>query len=218
MAVSDILSILDSIGKLIWPILAAVAFWKLYPAINDVIKSRGFTLKIAGMEVSVQQASEQIAKQIQDLQNKVAEISNISKIPPEATVVPGISPQPSRGVKRILWVDDKPSNNAFQVAQLRDKGHDVILALSTADAMSILMKAIPPVDVIITDMGRTEDGQYRATAGITLINEARGAKVDVPIFVYSTPRTVGQHYNDIMRAGGNGATSSPVELIELLKA
>src|SRR5712691_8180050 len=105
--------LVTAISQLAWPVIVAVLIWRLYPAIRAVADSRAFRVKVAGMEISVQQASEQLQSQIDDLRRKLSEIR-------EVTAHQSTGPQPSPPVlsRRILWVDDKPSNNAYAIAQL----------------------------------------------------------------------------------------------------
>ena len=70
----DIPKLVESLGGFAWPLIAAIVLWKIFPQIRDVLKSRGFKIKIGEMEVSVQDASEQLRTLIEDLQKKVAEL------------------------------------------------------------------------------------------------------------------------------------------------
>jgi CheY-like chemotaxis protein len=114
---------------------------------------------------------------------------------------------------RILWVDDNPTNNALQIAQLRDRGIDVVQAVSTDDAMAILNNNLG-FDAIVSDMGRREGGLYRSQAGLVLLNALRRAGYNVPFLVYSSQKNTARNNDEIRSAGGDGATASPVELLE----
>ncbi|WP_207768026.1 hypothetical protein, partial [Methylobacterium frigidaeris] len=56
--------IIKSIAALIWPLIVAMLAWKAFPVLKSIASSRSFSVKIAGMELSVQDATEQIQKQI----------------------------------------------------------------------------------------------------------------------------------------------------------
>src|SRR5436190_10278289 len=100
--------ILDGLSKVSWPLLALIVIWKLYPVLSGIIQSRAFTIKVSDMEISVQEASNQLSKQIQDLQDKVAALER----------QPGpVSTQLPSSALTILWVDDNPSNNAYEIAK-----------------------------------------------------------------------------------------------------
>ena len=119
-------------------------------------------------------------------------------------------------LRHVLWVDDNPSNITSEIDILRKGGMEVIEALSTDEAMTILASRKLEIDVIISDMGRREETTYRRKAGLTLIKAVRKEGIQIPIFVYTSEQAVTKNYKDILEAGGNGATSSPVELFEML--
>jgi len=217
-------TVADFIAKAAWPIIAAVLLWFLYPALAAIIRSRSFSIKVAGMEVSVQDATEQLRTQIDDLQRQVIALRTGA---PAATTTaaassrrpksgPDASPSPASARRRILWVDDNMSNNAFQIAQLNDAGITVVKSSSTADAMAIL-KGSAPFDAVISDMGRREQGAWQGEAGLGLLREMRSNGHDEPFIVYSSRAYATRHDAEVRKAGGDGATSSPVELLEWVR-
>lgn len=202
-----------AIAELAWPIMAVGLLWRLYPLIKEIARSRAFTLKVAGMEISAQQASEQLQDQIDDLRTKLSEIRtslNSRDVPrPQATPSPG---------RRILWVDDVPANNAYAIAQLTARGLEVLQALSTAEAMRHLSPATPGVAAVISDMGREEGGTYKPDAGLELLKAMRQDGYMQPFIICTTGRAAA-HYNAIVRAaGGAGATNSFVEIFDFIQA
>lgn len=221
-------ALIEAISGLAWPILAAVVLWKIFPTLRRVIDSRKFSIKLGGMEVSVQEASENLATQVNDLQQKVTELRFLAKRP----IVPATSDvQPSPAIRaggaqkpgvqqsfrRILWVDDQPENNVFEIAKLRSEGLDVVEARSTSEAVSFLVAGRDPVGLVISDMGRREDGEFRPKAGILLIEKIREAGyAQLPVLVYSSARHLDRTREEVLSAGGAGATASPVELFELV--
>ncbi len=211
----EVPEIVEALSKLAWPVLAAVVIWKFYPGIRKIIDSRGFTVKIGEMEVTVQQASDQIRSQIEDLQRAVstqprsAELSRGEHAP--------ATPASPGGVHRILWVDDNPTNNAYEIAKLKSDGFDVSQALSSAAALEILQGGDLEVDAIISDMGRQEGGLYDPDAGLKFIEQARKAGITTPIFVYTTARHAARTRDRVTKAGGNGTTKSALELFEMIQ-
>ncbi len=119
--------------------------------------------------------------------------------------------------KRILWVDDNPANIACEIATVQEKGIEVTQALSTSQAVQILVSSGLSFNAIITDMGRTEEGEYRPKAGISLIKAVREAGINLPILVYTTLNLYGRTINEVVAAGGNGATMSAEELFAWLR-
>jgi CheY-like chemotaxis protein len=220
----DIATILDAAAKLLWPILAGVLAWKLFPSIRRIIESRGFTFKVGGIEVTVQQAANELAAQVEDLKDKVAELRQQV----EAGVAPGArSPlaRPPRArtpgsgpVRRLLWVDDEPANNAYQIASFRKEGLDVDQADSTPQAVRMLRRNGSGADVVISDMGRQESGRFEPLAGLKLIEAVRAAGIDIPIIIYTSVESAARYRDDVLAAGGSGITASPVELDEMIRA
>lgn len=213
----DALEWVKALTPLAWPLLAAVLLWRLFPALHAIATSRAFTVKVAGMELSVQNATEQLRNQIEDLQNQVLALRSepaaaaeprTHVAAPENTTAP-LTP-------RGLWVDDKPDNNAFEIAQLEDEGIEIVQASSTEEAMAILASS-RGFDFVISDMGRREGGAYRGQAGLVLLSAMRRAGFDTPFIVYSSRRYADRNKAEVLQAGGDGATASPIELIEWIR-
>jgi len=209
----QVIELIKALTPLAWPLMLGVILWKLFPALKAIVSSRAFAVKIAGMEVSVQDATEQIRTQIEDLQKQVMFLRsgkqlNGSSLESSQTLAPSTAKAPS-----ILWVDDNPSSISLEIAQLRDRGIDIVNAASTDEAMAILNNNMG-FDAILSDMGRRENGQYRTQAGLALLREVRRAGYKVPFFVYTTKKYAVRNNEEVKSAGGDGATASPVELLE----
>jgi CheY-like chemotaxis protein len=85
--------------------------------------------------------------------------------------------------RRILWVDDHPDYNMFEVSYLEQLGASVSRAVSTELALSHL--ASNDTDLIISDLSRTENGVQRELAGHELWKQVRGK---LPIIFYTWDR------------------------------
>ena len=210
----NIPQLLEAIAGLAWPLLAAIVLWKLFPVVKDIAKSRAFTIKVGSMELSVQEATEQLRASLEDLQKKVGELraQTGQAVPASVTStaqVPAVTP------RRVVWVDDNPANNAFEIARLKDEGVEVVQVTSTDEAMGVLVVRQTAVRAVISDMVRREGGALNWKAGVELIQQLRNAGLTVPIFIYGSVRAVEQTRNQALAVGGNGATSSSVELFEL---
>jgi CheY-like chemotaxis protein len=215
----DIPKLLDAISHLAWPVLATVVLWRIFPTIVSLVKSRGIKIKIGEMEVSVQEASEQLRLQIDDLQKKVAELRSAPMTSPAPPIAAPRSAPPAIPLNRpprVLWTDDNPTNNALEIARLRDAGVEVSEANTTEEAARMLSGGAR-FDAVITDMGRRTKGGYRAQAGLELIRAVRSAGINTPIFVYTTAKVAESMRDEVVAAGGNGCTVSAVELFELLR-
>lgn len=206
-----------ALTALAWPLIAAVVLWKLFPSLKEIVTSRAFSVKVGEMQISVQDATEQFRAQIDDLQKQVMQLRSQRPSTDEpSTPASAAADRPSPGAvappPRILWVDDKPSNNALEIAQLRERGIDVVTVASTEEAMAALSRS--SFAAVLSDMGRWEGGGYHARAGLTLLTTLRGARNNVPFLVYSSQRNAAQNRADVIAASGDGATASPVELFE----
>jgi CheY-like chemotaxis protein len=211
---SQVVDLIKALTALAWPLMLAIILWRLFPYLKAIVSSRSFTVTIAGMQLSVQDATEQFRTQIEDLQKQVMLLRSgerINKVEMPLDERPSL--RSAKRSPRILWVDDKPSNNAFEIAQLKEQGIEVVPATSTEGAMADL-NSQPRFDAIISDMGRRESGAYRSQAGLVLLKAIRSAGYDVPFLVYSSQKYAVRNNDEVIAAGGDGATASPVELLE----
>lgn len=213
--------VINAIATLAWPVLAALLLFALLPTLIRVLRSRGVSIKFGNMELSVQDVSEQMRKQIEDLQNQVSALKSSLASPAPGAPAPAAPASPaartaSPARKSILWVDDRPENNAFEIAKLQEDGYEIATATSTKAALAQLESGSVWPDLIISDMGRREGALYRRTAGLDLIRAVRAKNIDVPIFIYASNEAVRKYSDQVREAGGNGITASPMELMEFI--
>ncbi len=218
---SDIAQLLEAIGVVAWPAIIVLLILMFRPAIAGLIesaKSRKFTLKLGGQELTMEEASEQQRKLIADLQARVLEIKrSLEGVAPPAPTAPEKETlkMPS-AVASVLWVDDQPKNNSYFVQQLVDRGVNVELALSTAEGLRMFDKKT--YGVVISDMGRTEDGIYKPTAGLELLKVIRERNKTIPFIIYSSSRGGREHREAAIKLGATTLTTSPTEMVGLLQA
>jgi CheY-like chemotaxis protein len=227
--------VIEAIGSLLWPLLAAVVLIKVVPHIPGVVadlrramRTRAFTVKVGGVELSVEEATEQLRRQVTDLQTHMAaQLAEPGEVAPPDRAGPPASPgagpagveapaRPDQGPPTILWVDDDPDAHTLELAKLRDDGVEVLLARSTAEAMDVLSLR-RGVRAIVTDLGRAEDGEFRSHAGLALLRQLHEAEQDQPVLVYTSPRRVELDRQDALDAGATAVTSSPIELFASLR-
>src|SRR5690348_5289350 len=171
--------LLSALASLAWPGLFLVLVFKFFEPVRKLVESanqRKFTIKVAGNELTMEEASEQQRQILSDMQSKLADIEKrVAAQPPdrapreEATLRVG---------KRVLWVDDNPKNNSFLIASLEEKGIRVDTATNTREGIEKLMAA--QYDVVISDMGRPESKR----AGIDLAKEVRSINKSIPFYIY----------------------------------
>ena len=79
-AFSDTLS---AVAALLWPLIVIGLVIALFPLVKRVLESRGFSIEIAGVKLTVQQASDQVVRQVEDLQAEVDSLKQDFKEPDE---------------------------------------------------------------------------------------------------------------------------------------
>ncbi|GGC01423.1 response regulator [Cellulomonas carbonis] len=122
-------------------------------------------------------------------------------------VPPGTAPRTP--VRRILWVDDVPMNNAYEVEAIR-RLVDVEEVTSTADALELL--ATGRYGLVISDAVRVEDGVLNDHAAHDLIAAARDVAPGVPVVVYAGDTTLREHGASLREAGAADVVATHVDL------
>lgn len=210
----------SAMTSLAWPLVAAYAFYKLQPILASILKRENMTLKVAGMEISVRDATENLGKQITDIQQKLAnmEFEKLANQEFGVAVEQVNSSNKKAGPEllklinsnRLLWVDDFPSNNAFLIEKLREYGIDVTISLSTIDAIKRL--EAEKYSAIITDLGRKENGVENPFAGLDLIRYIRANGNTLPILVFAGSRGL-ENAEKLKSAGAENVTGSGVDVL-----
>jgi CheY-like chemotaxis protein len=235
--------IIEAIGSLLWPLLVAVLLFRILPHVPGVVadlrralRTRAFTVKVAGAELTVEEATEQLRRQVTDLQThlavQLAERDGAGPVPlpapgspagPGETARPGeatgpgeAAGPPAPGRPTLLWVDDHPDDHALELAKLRDDGIEVLLARSTAEALDVLSLR-RGVQAVVTDLARSEDGEFRGHAGLALLRQLKEAEHDQPVLVYTEAARAELDRRDALDAGAALVTASPVELLAGLR-
>jgi CheY-like chemotaxis protein len=212
--------LIQALAYIAWPLIVAFLLIRFGSVIKSVLASaerRKFTFKVAGNELSMEEASEQQRVLINDLQKQVVEIQKrleVSQLTPTKAEVKRIENALPK-VKSILWADDNPKNNSFLIANLSELGVEVDTALSTSEALSKFESK--KYDRVISDMGRKETGKYNQTAGLDLTRQIRSIDNDVPILIYCSSRAAQEFRNEALAAGANEITSSPTVLLNALR-
>jgi CheY-like chemotaxis protein len=122
----------------------------------------------------------------------------------------GSAPQPVP--LRILWVDDRPQNNAFAIAALEDTEHSIRTVRSSAEAEAALRTG--RFDAILSDIGRPEGRD----AGLDLLRKLRAAGETLPFGFYSSAASLTRNASAIAELDAFVATSSFVELLAAVRA
>ncbi|MGB2866522.1 MAG: response regulator [Sedimentisphaerales bacterium] len=211
--------LVEALAALVWPLLVIVVVLRFAPAMRALIesaKSRRFTVKLGGQELTMDEVSEQQGNLIADLQAQVAalrEAVGVDNLPSRPTDSPADAA--GRTAPVVLWVDDQPKNNSYFVQQLTSGGIDVHLALSTAEGLQRFEGG--NYRLVVSDIGRKEEGEYRRRAGLQLLSAIRSVNDKVPVALYTSSRGAREHSREATDLGATLVTSSPTELANLLR-
>ena len=113
--------------------------------------------------------------------------------------------------KQILWVDDHPDNNSDERGVIETQGYEFTLATSTNEALTKLARQ--SFAAIISDMRRNEGTRE----GYVLLDALRDKGLKTPFIIYAGS-SLEVHRLEVRLHGGQGTTSSAVELLDLLNA
>jgi len=200
--------LLTALASLAWPAIFAVAIFVFFEPVKKLIESargRKFSIKVAGNELTMEEASEIQRKTVNDIQAKLVELEKrLATSSPAAFVPESIR---TRCSKRILWVDDRPKNNSFLVASLAETGARVDVALSTEDGVEKFKSA--SYDIVLSDMGGAEGGK----AGVDLAKRIRGLNRRVPFFIFCGGWAGQNLREEALAAGVTEITSSGTTLL-----
>jgi CheY-like chemotaxis protein len=108
---------------------------------------------------------------------------------------------------RILWVDDRPENNANERQAFESQGIEFSLALSTNEALELLK--INKFAAIISDMGRKEGPQE----GYVLLEKLRAMGDNTPFMIYAASN-LPEHKKMARERGAIGSTNRADELFQ----
>jgi len=212
--------IIKAIATLLWPIIIIIAFIVLKPAVAALIdsaKSRKFTLKVGGQELTMEEANEQQRTFLSSSQSEVLLRKKRTQAytnSPDDLQKSVEKPLEDRKIQSILWVDDNPKNNSDHVQQLIDMDINVDLSLSTNDALK--RSNSKRYDAIISDMGRKEGNKYESSAGLKLLKAIRESDKEIPFAILTRRKTARDMKNEVIAMGGTGITSRSLELFQLL--
>lgn len=210
----ELSKLLTALASLAWPLLIAALLYTLRDPLKNLIDSargRKFTIKVAGNELTMEEASEQQMAIVADLVKKVAELEK--QMPKTTAAIQAeIAATIRHASQRILWIDDRPKNNSMLVAALAEQGVKVDIALSTDQGLELLSKG--QYDAVISDMGRPE-GDH---AGIDFTKKARSSNPTLPIFIYCGSWGARNLRNESLQAGVTEITASSSTLLSLVSS
>jgi CheY-like chemotaxis protein len=123
--------------------------------------------------------------------------------------------------KRVLWVDNMPSNNARESAALATLQVEVVAVTSTAAGLKRLDTDREPFDLIISDWSRPEPLGGAPSAGMRLLRELKAGSHALPVIFYHgtfDPKRRRALREQATKGGAFGEAVRPDELFALVTA
>lgn len=122
----------------------------------------------------------------------------------------------SKSLRRVLWVDDHPEYNTYELESLR-RIFDVVTATSNDEAFTILGQR--EIDALITDVGRDEDSAGDLPGGVRLVHSIRegSGTAQLPILVYTSAASIQRFGPDLDAHGAIVVTSLFSDLLRVLR-
>ncbi len=206
--------ILVALSGFAWPIAAVTVALLFRRFIAKLLSREIVSVKIAGMELSVAEAAKQTGTTLTDLIERMADLED--RTSGDTSKEPQVDlPHEKHSSKylSVLWVDDFPSNNAFLIEKFERDSFRVRKELSTRAGLAALRQE--PFDVIISDLGRREDGVENPLAGLDFVKEVRASGILVPILIFAGQRGL-ENRDRLIEAGANEVTASPVDVFRFV--
>lgn len=197
--------------SLAWPVVVVWAALTFRPYVAGLLSRNSVTIKIAGFELTSQEAVDKISTDISDIQRR---LSTLETSGAPAFHAPGPSVTTNSHSKNLLWVDDYPSNNAFLIDNFRKQGVEVVLSLSTDDALRKLRTG--GFQAVISDLGREESGSNNPFAGLELLQSMNEISPRPPVLIFAGSRGI-QNQNKLIAAGAESVTSSPIDVVSFIQ-
>ena len=204
--------LLSSIAQLAWPavvLLGLVLFARpLARLLRSGSEREEVTIELGGQRVTLGKFREQQNEVVVDLRRQIDDLRRQVAGDPSG-------PPPERRAAAVLWVDDRPENNALLIDQLMTDGVQVDVARTTEEGLALASRR--GYGAVITDMGRREDGRYRTVAGVDFARQLRASGDSTPLLVFTSGRAIREHGDEARAAGAEAVTSSGVDLIGFLR-
>lgn len=210
--------LIQALSNAAWPALVFFIVWTYRKQVSDIMESakgRKFTIEVGGQKLSMEEANQQQQIQIADLQKQLLDLrSKVEgfQVSPEATLA--AEPVKAPASNAILWVDDNPKNNSYFIELLQKRGYRVDLATSTSEGVRLANNNA--YRVILSDMGRTENGQFNDDAGIDLLQALRQNGTELPFVIFCSTRKAAQFRERAKGLGARAITGSTTELRGIL--
>lgn len=194
-------SVINIIGWLLGAVLLTIA-WRRNSIRSFQVGPVNFQMQEAAVEATATAARDWEAK----APTSTFDLSRIRQTVGRAFVPAVIDNLTGRS---ILWVDDRPANNALAVRALRKFKLDIVEVTSTDAALAEM--AVRNFDLVISDMGRGENMR----AGYDLLGRIRETNETIPFLIFSSSDKQ-QHRQEALDRGAQLSTNSIIELLDYI--
>jgi len=140
--------------------------------------------------------------------------SSIADIDACVAAIPTLAATPRRAA-RVLWVDDRPTNNETERQLLRTHGIVFDNVVSTDEAVEQLTNE--HYDLVITDLGRQGSSDRSSTAGAAFLEQPVVRQGGPPVIVYAGRFAMLQR-DELVKRGALDVTASREELLKMVLA
>ncbi|WP_112242456.1 response regulator [Kribbella monticola] len=121
-----------------------------------------------------------------------------------------------RTLRRVLWVDDHPENNSYELESLRQI-LDVITAKTNEEAFALLANL--EIDAVISDVGRDYDKSGQPPGGVQLLRDLGQHPTynRLPVFYYTSSTSIQRYGAELEASGALIVTSLFSDLLRKLR-
>lgn len=116
-----------------------------------------------------------------------------------------------RRAARVLWIDDKPTNNEGERRLLRQHGIVFDNVVSSAEALEQI--ELERYELVITDLGRSSSSDRSDTAGLAFLERLQERKNGPPVVFYTSFEAARLLRDDLIAAGASDVLALPAKLV-----
>ncbi len=222
MPMDDFVKLLDAVSRLIaalaLPVVVIFVLIRFGPSLREFFRNLNeFTVKGVGFEASAKRKQAEAAGALVaaavsrgagggSTETMTRDAAAAATAASEAVTSKIVR---QAGQATVLWVDDRPDNNAHERQALEALGVSFVLSTSTEDALELLRQR--RFHAIISDMGRGHD----PIAGYTLLQTLRTTGDRTPYILYAGSDAA-EHRAEAKQKGALDTTNRPDELFRLV--
>ncbi|MGP9819264.1 response regulator transcription factor [Salinarimonas sp. NSM] len=193
----------SAVSAFAWPAAFIVAILLFKERIRALLTGKRLKAKFADFELDIGEAVEKTSEDVGELRDRLIELEQKLQLSTDAT-----ENNRDKGL-RLLWVDDFPSNNAMIIDHFLRNGIQVDLSAETEDAIRKVSHV--RYDLLISDLGRIENGIDNPFAGLELTRRLRQGGFDMPLLIFSGRRGL-ENRKKLLDAGATDVTASAIDV------